>query len=346
MKRLDSLSGIQDLPDQEPLDTFGVVRGVAVKTTKSGDPFVDLQVGDAHCAVAAKVWARHDEALSTARRLKVGDAVKVRGKKSSFRGAAEIDVHQLRIVAPDDDEYDATVLFGEGARLVQDKMCRTLVFDIETVPGVTRRELPNTVAEALATYADRKDSEPEKVMGLSPFFGKVVSLAFGDGDSEEPPTVLVVPREESDLGDDVPDNVRATDEAGLLHAFWSLARYAETVVTYNGRGFDVPFLVGRSLAAGVPASVDLMSNRWSLRPHLDLFDVLGQQGRGPSKLDVVCWALGIASPKGAMDGSMVAPAYERGAILEIAEYNAQDVLATARVYRRVRDGVLRYRSDW
>ena len=137
-----------------------------------------------------------------------------------------------------------------------------------------------------------------------------------------------------------------TDEPSLLRAFWALAAAAETVVTYNGRGFDVPFLVGRSLAHGVSATVDLVSNRWSLRPHLDLFDVLAQRDRGPSKLDVVCWALGIESPKGEMDGSMVAPAYERGAILEIADYNAQDVRATARVFRRVRDGVLRFRTDW
>jgi hypothetical protein len=47
-----------------------------------------------------------------------------------------------------------------------------------------------------------------------------------------------------------------------------------------------------------------------------------------------------------MDGSMVAPAYERGEIVKIAEYNAHDVRATAAIYRRVRDLVLRYRSDW
>ena len=33
-----------------------------------------------------------------------------------------------------------------------------------------------------------------------------------------------------------------------------------------------------------------------------------------------------------MDGSMVAPAYERGEIVKIAEYNAHDVRATSAVY--------------
>ena len=60
----------------------------------------------------------------------------------------------------------------------------------------------------------------------------------------------------------------------------------------------------------------------------------------------ICQALGIDSPKDAMDGSMVAPAYESGRIAEIATYNRQDVRATAAVYRAARDLVLRFRDDW
>ena len=137
-------------------------------------------------------------------------------------------------------------------------------------------------------------------------------------------------------------------EAELLHAWWALAAAAETVITFNGRGFDVPFLVGRSLVHGIPARVDLLSNRFSLRPHLDLYQAFnnGGRSRGPASLDVMCWALGIESPKGQMDGSMVAPAYERGDIEKIAEYNVHDVRATTSVYHKLRDGVLRFRSDW
>jgi hypothetical protein len=47
-----------------------------------------------------------------------------------------------------------------------------------------------------------------------------------------------------------------------------------------------------------------------------------------------------------MDGSMVAPAYARGEIQKIAEYNAYDVRATAAAYRKVRDLILRYLADW
>jgi len=60
----------------------------------------------------------------------------------------------------------------------------------------------------------------------------------------------------------------------------------------------------------------------------------------------VCWSLGITSPKGEMDGSMVAPTYARGDIEMIAEYNAGDVRATSAVYRHAVAHLLRFRDDW
>jgi predicted PolB exonuclease-like 3'-5' exonuclease len=231
---------------------------------------------------------------------------------------------------------------------VEDLVCKTMVFDIETVPAHDLRELPAGVVESLTTSANRKDMEPGALMGLSPFFGRVVSLAIGDGDSTESVedvTVLAVPPEGRSPAAH-PKWFRPVGEAELLRSFWALASRAETVVSFNGRSFDLPFLVTRSLIHGIPARVDLLSQRFALRPHLDLFELLTQRDRGPSKLDVVCWALGIESPKQQMSGAEVAPAYARGEILRIAEYNAHDVRATCAIFRRVRDLVLRYRSDW
>jgi len=148
----------------------------------------------------------------------------------------------------------------------------------------------------------------------------------------------------------MPHWIRVVTEIELLRAFWALAGHASCVVSYNGRGFDVPFLVGRSLIHEVPVRVDLVSGKYGLRPHLDLYQVLGAGGgawgRGPASLDVVCWALGLASPKEEMDGSMVATTYAKGDLASIALYNAGDVRATTAVYQRVRDGVLRWRDDW
>jgi hypothetical protein len=331
-------------------DVFAQLRGLKELTTKDNRPFLVLELADVHAVIEAKVWDDCEEAMAAAKLAPMRGPVKVRGRVKEWQGRPQLVVEKLKAVDPAEAPPGFTLdqLVDPALAPVEDLCCSTLVIDIETVPAFDRRELPPTVAEALADNATRKEMEPAAVMGMSPFFGKVVSLAIGDGEcapGEGDVTVLAVPPP-GVVVEPCPSWLRLMDEPALLRAFWALASRAETVVTFNGRGFDLPFLITRSLIHGIPARVDLISQRFAMRPHLDLFELLTQRGRGPSKLDVVCWALGIESPKEVMDGSMVAPAYERGEILKIAQYNAHDVRATAAVYRKCRDLILRYRADW
>jgi predicted PolB exonuclease-like 3'-5' exonuclease len=318
--------------------------------TRDGRPFIDLQLSDSTAAFAGKIWDDTPRALEAAAGLRRGDAVKILFEVRSWHGAIQLGVHRIRPVREGDEEYDPRLVLGEGHELVSGLACETLVFDIETVPATDLRRAPSTIAQAVAKWAERGDGDENKVMSLSPMFGRVISLAVGEGEArpdEQRITVFVVPPPGREH-DDFPAHVRAVSEPDLLRAFWALAGRARQVVTYNGRGFDVPYLVARSLVQGIAARVDLLSRPYDLRPHLDLHQVItqGNRGLGPSSLDVVCWALGIRSPKGEIDGSMVAPLYARGEIETIAAYNAGDVAATTAVYQHVRDHVLRFRGDW
>jgi hypothetical protein len=325
------------------------VRGLQHGRTRQGRPFVDLTLADASRVVAGKIWDDAPEAMEAARTLARGSVVKLMFRAELYQGTIQLGVRKLRAAQP--GEADMTTILGDGHGPVADVLCRTLVFDIETVPAQAQGELPEGVLGALQRFAGGDQGAADLACSLSPLLARVVSLAFADGETTEDErgvTVLAVPppgasREQSDY----PPWLRLVDEVTLLRAFWVLASQAEVVVSYNGRGFDVPFLVARSLVHGVPARVDLLGKPYDLRPHLDLYRVL-QPGRalGPSGLEVVCWALGIESPKGALDGAQVAPAYARGELEAIARYNRGDVLATCSVYRRVRDGILKFRQDW
>ena len=335
---------------EHPWDVFARVRSVKEFKTRDGRPFLILELADAHRAWDAKIWDDKAEAQEVARGLTVNAVVKLRALVEDYEDRLQLKIIQLRPAdgTREPPEYDPSQLFDPALALVEDLVAATLVFDIETVPGVERRELPGTVHEALTQYAERKEMEPDKAMSLSPYFGRVISLAVADGDSaagQEAVTVLFAPPEGVTIPDP-PPWLRPMSEADLLRSFWALAGNAQVVVSFNGKGFDVPFLVARSMVHGIPARVDLLSqHRHALRPHLDLWELLGRD-RGPSKLDVICWALGIESPKEQMDGSMVAPAYAQGEYVKIAHYNAHDVRATCAVYRKARDLILRYRSDW
>lgn len=336
------------VPAEHEWDVFAQLRSLKELATKDNRPFLVLELADVHAVVEAKIWDNAPEALAAAKAAPLRGPVKVRGRVKEWQGRPQLVIDRLKAVEPGETPpgFSLDQLIDPALAAVEDLCSKTLVFDIETVPAFERRDLPASVAAALADNATLKQMEPDAVMGMSPFFGKVVSLALGDGDAEvDDVTVLAVPPDDVTI-DPCPKWLRPMSEPELLRAFWALCSRAETIVSFNGRGFDVPFLVTRSLIHGIPARVDLLSQRFSLRPHLDLFELVSQKGRGPSKLDVVCWALGIESPKEVMDGSMVAPAYARGEIVKIAEYNAHDVKATSAVYRKCRDLILRYRADW
>ncbi len=329
---------------------FAAVRLLRRGQTRAGKPFFDIRLADRGRTIAGKIWSEAIRAMAAAEELSPGDHVKALFEIDEYKGALQLSIKGLRKAQLGEPGYDPALLVDEGHALVADLLCDVLVFDIETVPAVDLRKVPSTIAQAVAKHAERNEWDVSKVMSLSPYFGQVVSLAVGNGEQDprtQDVTVFVVPPAGASVAA-LPSWIRPVSEPELLRAFWTLAGHASCVVSYNGRGFDVPFMLGRSLIHEVPVRVDLLGSKYALRPHLDLYGVVapGGFGRGPASLDVVCWALGLTSPKESMDGSMVASTYAKGDVGQIALYNAGDVRATTAVYQRVRDGVLRFRDDW
>jgi len=328
---------------------FAVLRRIELRRNQKQETYADFELSDCTASYRCKAWASAKEALDAVRQLTAGTPVKALFTIDSYQGTTQLDVKRLRtLVAGDADEgYEPARLFGPAHQFVQPYACATLVVDIETVPTVDLRKAPPSIAQAVSKTAERREYDEAKVMALSPFFGQVVSLAVGDGSLEPsamPVTTFVVPPP-GRTPPELPPAVVCMSEKDLLEAFWGLAALAETVVTFNGQNFDIPYLVARSVVHGVPARVDLLGR--NTKNHCDVCAVLTQNGRNlqPASLEVVCWALGIESPKGDMDGARVAPAYAAGELEKIAAYNAADVRATADVYRRLHDLVLRFRTN-
>ncbi len=132
----------------------------------------------------------------------------------------------------------------------------------------------------------------------------------------------------------------------MLENFWAGAREYNEFVTYNGRGFDAPFLVIRSIAHHVKPTRDLMEGRYLYQQrgclHIDLQDQLtfyGGWNKKPS-LHLFCRAFNIPSPKASgTTGDDVALLYQEKKYLEIAKYNAGDLFATAALYERWKESL-------
>jgi predicted PolB exonuclease-like 3'-5' exonuclease len=157
---------------------------------------------------------------------------------------------------------------------------------------------------------------------------------------------LGAPQEKAGEADGLVEFVACPDEIELLTAFWDVARRYEHVITFNGRGFDVPFLYLRSAILNVGITrKQWLGYRFATEPHCDLaeqltfYGVSGREGAARRfNLDFYCKAFGIDSPKShGVTGLDVPSLIAAGRHREVAEYCLRDVRATAMLYRLWRD---------
>ena len=235
----------------------------------------------------------------------------------------------------------------------------TLVFDIETSAQPLENFDP-AQQEYLFREADKltdpaacqiKREEITRLMSLWPLTSQVVCIAMLNAESQRGQSLYVADDfEDSDSSLDAADNgdggpvkfIPCADETELLTQFWEVAKKYDSVVTFNGRGFDVPFVYLRSALLNVPITKkNWLGYRYAVEPHCDLaeqftFYSVGGQGGAARRfnLDFYCKAFGIESPKSAgVTGNDVATLMAEGKFREIAEYCLRDVRATVELYK-------------
>ena len=225
-----------------------------------------------------------------------------------------------------------------------------LVFDIETV-GESWDALDPTTQHNLSWYVqessrDEKEYEYEmkelkEGMGLSPLTGFIVAIGVYDTEKEKGAVYFSAPDAKLKESEESGIKYEPMGEKEMLEKFWQVAAVCTEFVSFNGRGFDAPFLAIRSMVHHVVPTKDLMSNRYlSLQrgcTHVDLMDQLTFYGaaRFKKSLHLFCRALGIESPKaGGTTGDDVAALYAAKKYSDIAHYNAGDLFATAALYKR------------
>jgi 3'-5' exonuclease len=226
-----------------------------------------------------------------------------------------------------------------------------LVFDIETsaLPlesfDESQKEYLFREARKLPEGPDRdhKLTELSQQLNLYPLTAQIVCIAMVNAETERGKVLFTAEDYESDAPGTDPVEFRpCVDETELLGQFWELSKRYDTVVTFNGRGFDVPFLYLRSALLNVPITrKDWLGYRFQTEPHCDLaeqltfYSVSGRDGAARKfNLDFYCKAFGVESPKShGVTGRDVNTLVNEGRYHEIAEYCLRDVHATVLLYR-------------
>lgn len=225
----------------------------------------------------------------------------------------------------------------------------TLIFDIETV-GEDFEALDETTKEGLTRWIKKEaDSEEDyqvalkelkEGLGFSPLTGSIVAIGVLDHEKDKAAVYFQAPGQTLGSFEEEGVTFRQMTEKEMLENFWKGAKNYEEFVTFNGRGFDAPFLMIRSAIHEIHPSVDLMSNRylsrqWNGPRHVDLMDQLSFYGarRQKGSLHLYCRAFGIKSPKSeGITGDDVGPLFKAGRFQDIARYNVGDLRATRALY--------------
>lgn len=225
----------------------------------------------------------------------------------------------------------------------------TLVFDIET-SALSEEHFDDAQREYLYRPAEQTEDEDAKekkreeisrYFNLWPFTAQVVCIAMQNAESGRG-KVLYLADDFEETDESSPfEFVPCMDEMELLGEFWDAAKRYSRIVTFNGRGFDVPFVYLRSAVLNIPITMkNWLGYRFSTDPHCDLaeqltfYNVSGREGAARKfNLDFYCRVFGIESPKShGVTGMDVNTLMNEGRYREIALYCARDVIATTRLY--------------
>ena len=226
-----------------------------------------------------------------------------------------------------------------------------LVFDIET-SALPLENYDEVQQEYLLRELERIPDEivraarREEILrqfNLWPFTAQIVCIAMLNAESLRGQVLFTAEDFEEDAAEGGPvEFMPCADEIELLTAFWDVAKHYEEIVTFNGRGFDVPFLYLRSAVLNVPITKkNWLGYRYATEPHCDLaeqFTFYGVSGRDGAarkfNLDFYCKVFGIESPKAqGVTGMDVSTLMAEGKFRDIAEYCLRDVRATVELYR-------------
>lgn len=210
-----------------------------------------------------------------------------------------------------------------------------IIFDIETA-GRDFETLEPSVQDYLLKRAITDDEQQEVRDSLSfyPLTGEIIAIGMYNPDSARGTVFFqnnsdpLLPFEDEGI------TYETGTEEEIVKRFWDTIKNYKQFVTFNGRGFDCPFIMVRSAVHKIKPLRDLMPNRYG-EQHIDLFDQLSCFGatRRRFSLDMWCRTFGIKSPKeDGITGYDVKDLYTSRKYTEIARYCAGDLKATAELF--------------
>jgi DNA polymerase elongation subunit (family B) len=210
-----------------------------------------------------------------------------------------------------------------------------VVFDIETL-GYPLGSFDEVQQEYLLKFSDTEEKKHETIQKFSlyPTTSQIIAIGMLNPDTGHGKVLFQSETTVDESSEDGAIRFQSGSEVELLKRFWEDLVHYEQFITFNGRGFDCPFLMLRSAMLGVQPSRNLMPYRYDAKIHCDLLEQLTFYGAlRKFNLDFYCKSFGIESPKShGITGLDLKELFDQKRFKDIAEYNLGDLKATAELF--------------
>lgn len=187
----------------------------------------------------------------------------------------------------------------------------------DTLPFMPEPEAPGNLKDPekiKAAVAEKKQEQIDRAP-LDPDYGRILSLGYTtepDGDIDFLTTFV-------------------TPEKDILLTFWEVLKYCRgNCVGYNILGFDIPYLLRRSLALGIPVPYPPNLAKFRTEPITDLMGILYNWGPAKSLKQVAkLYSLPVLAE--GVDGSQVKNLSKE----ELIKYQISDVRLVVDLWKRM-----------
>ena len=212
-----------------------------------------------------------------------------------------------------------------------------VVIDIETL-GFPFESFDEVRQDYLLKFAETDAEREEAVQRLSlyPTTAQIIAIGMLNPDTNHGKVVFQSEDPIDTFSEDGQIHFVSCSEEEILGHFWNDVTRYDQFVTFNGRGFDCPFLLIRSAILRIKPSRNLMPYRYDPSIHCDLLDQLTFYGATRKfSLDFYCKSFDIESPKShGITGLDLGRLFNEKRFRDIADYCLGDVRATAELFRR------------
>ena len=291
-----------------------LVRELEERVSKNGKRYQSIKLVNKGEEIRAIIW--DDNRVNC--QVVVGKVVCLNGLAEAYNGQVNIKITEAKIVDKNSEDFEPQI--------------PTMVFDIECV-GKKFKELDGDEQDYLLNNLEKDEKNVEikkEKTGLYSIFGIVCAIGMYNPNTNKGLVIAMgnpkkpMTPEKENFSYEI-----AETEKELLEKFWQKAIKYEKFVSYNGNGFDWPYLVVRSMANRVKVGCNMKAKAGYF---IDLQDKFKQSR--PFKLEFICKAMEIENQKEkGVSGLEIQRLFSKKKYQTIADYVARDAYSTAELYK-------------